>query len=266
MRAQNDSAIKKTTFTLAAIYGNNTNYYGQTADEKMPYIALAANLKFKPGLYVTGLAYKVFTDSNLISATAAGLGYEFKIAKNLTGDINYTHTFFPKSSMFVQAGTPGVAGFQATYEWLLTSSANFDVAFGENTDYFITLSNYKAFNFSTKDENAIVGFTPQVDITAGTQQFYESYTVRKNNGKGNGKGNGNSNGQGNPNPPGQTITVTNQYQKFSIISYNLKLPVSYSRASYMFEAAYQASLLSDKVVVNPGKLNSFFTLGAYYQF
>jgi hypothetical protein len=53
---------------------------------------------------------------------------------------------------------------------------------------------------------------------------------------------------------------------FDLLSYNFELPVSYSRAHYVVEAAYQLSLLSNKAQTGPGNLNSFFTLSFYYQF
>lgn len=253
--AQTDSLEKKkTTFTIGALYSSNANYYGQVSDEKMPYAALSGTVTLPVGFYFTGLVYKLLNDSSNISAAALGLGYGFNITNKLTADVNYTHTFYPTNSRFLQASNPGVAGVTLNYDHIFTTGLGFDYAFGkESSDYFVTLSNYKAFDFYTKDNKAIFSITPQLDITAGTQKFYRTYRQKKNN-------------KGKPLNPGPPPTITTEHQNFGLLSYNFKLPVSYSRSSYMLEAAYQLSILGNNVASGAGSLHSFFTLSAYYQF
>lgn len=251
------SEVKKTTFTIGAIYSNNANYYGQVADEKMPYVALSGTLQFPFGVYLTGLAYKLLNDSSMVSASALGAGYQFNITKKLTGDVSYIHTFYPANSPFLQAANPGIASATLNYDHVFTTGVTFDYAFGkESSDYFLTLSSFKAFDFYTNNNKAIVSVTPQVDIIAGTQQFYETYKINRNN-KGGGKPD---------TPPGPPQTVTTEYKNFGMLSYNFKLPVSYSRASYMLEAAYQLSVLANNVASGAGSAHSFITISAYYQF
>lgn len=248
------SEAEKTTFTLATVYSNNVNYYGQVAGERMPYLALAGVVRFPFGGYFSGLAYKLFSDSSLVSASALSAGYEFAITKKLTGDINYTHTFYPENSPFLQASNPGVASATLAYNHLFTTGLSFDYAFGkESSDYFLTLSNSKAFDFYTKNTKAIISITPQIDVISGTQQFYSTYREKRNN-------------KGKPPVPGPPQEITSEFKKFGLLSYNFKIPVSYSRASYMFEAAYQLSVLGNNVASEPGSAHSFFTISAYYQF
>jgi hypothetical protein len=45
-----------------------------------------------------------------------------------------------------------------------------------------------------------------------------------------------------------------------------QIPVDYNRANYVVEASCQFSMLSDHAESDPGKLNSFISLGFYYQF
>ncbi len=60
-----------------------------------------ASYHHRSGLPVNGMAYRLLNDSSkLASAYAAGAGFEFNIAKDLTADIGYTYTFFPKLSPF----------------------------------------------------------------------------------------------------------------------------------------------------------------------
>lgn len=248
---------KKMTLTLGAVYSNNANYYGQVADEKMPYIALNATLQFPFGLYISGLAYKLFTDSSWLSATALGIGYDFKIAPNFTGTLGFSHSFYPANSPFLQVSNPNMASAGISYKHFFTTGITFDYAFGtETSDYFITLSNSRAFDFYTKNNLGIFSITPQVDISAGSQQFYRTYRMKKNKKEG-----------GKPTTPvGPPTVITEEYNQFDLLSYNFILPISYSRSSYLIEAAYQLSVLGKNVDSKAGRTNSFVTLSAYYQF
>nr|WP_262903515.1 hypothetical protein [Niabella beijingensis] len=262
---QADTVKEKTTLTVAALYGTGIDYYGQTTEQHLPYLALNATVRIPAGLYLSATGFHLFSDSLFLSASALSLGYGFRISPRLTGDISFTHTFFPSKSPFLQASSPNMASASLGYEYFLKTALDADLAFGEQTDYFTTLSNSKSFDFNLSGGRAILNFTPELAVTAGTQQYYETYLVEKEHpGKGNGKANGNGNGN-KPLPPGQTIETTIDYKKYGLLSYNLKLPVSYNRASYLVEAALKLSLLGNNAV-NEGTVNSFFTLSAYYQF
>ena len=264
--AADTATAKKTTITLAAIYSNNASYYGQVAAEKMPYVALNATVQFPVGIYASALTYKLFTNSSFISAASIGAGYVFDIVKNLTGDVSYHYTFYPKNSPFIQSSTPSLLSAAINYEHLFTTGAMFDYAFGKHSDYFITLTNSKAFDIYLPDNKSIVSITPGIDIPAGTQQFYETYIKeRANNGKG--VGSGHNPGKGNPNQQPGIIVEEISSSKFGLMSYNFKLPVSFARSTYLAEIASQFSLLHHDVVVEGlSNTHSFFTVSLYYQF
>ncbi|MCF3112046.1 hypothetical protein LL912_24880 [Niabella sp. CC-SYL272] len=256
-----DSVKEKTTLTIAALYGTGIDYYGQTTEQRLPYLALNATVRIPAGLYLSATGFHLFSDSLLMSAAALSAGYGFKISSKLSGDVSFTHTFFPSKSPFLQASSPNMASASLGYAYFLKTALEGDVAFGEQTDYFTTLSNSKSFDFNLSGGRAILNFTPELALTAGTQQYYETYLIEKTNqGKGNGKGKGNGS-----NPPGQTTETTINYKKYGLLSYNLKLPLSYNRASYLIEAALKLSLLGNNTA-SKGSINSFFTLSAYYQF
>lgn len=260
-----DTVKEKTTLTVAALYGTGIDYYGQTTEQRLPYLALNATVRIPAGFYLSATGFHLFSDSLLMSASALSLGYGFKITSKLSGDLSFTHTFFPAKSPFLQASSPNTASASLGYDYFLKTALEGDLAFGEQTDYFTTLSNSKSFDFTLSGGRAILNFTPELALTAGTQQYYETYLVQKTNqGKGNGNGKGKGNGNGN-NPPGQITQTTINYKKYGLLSYNLKLPVSYNRASYLIEAALKLSLLGNNTV-NSGNINAFFTLSAYYQF
>jgi hypothetical protein len=271
-RAQTDSTLQKDTvpaekssLTLAVSYANNANYYGQKSVERMAYVATVASYKHRSGFYLNGMAFRLLNDSaHFVSAYSAGAGFSFKLSKRLTADLSYNYTFYPKLSPFLQAANPHTASVNLSHSSWLTTSLNVDYAFGKTDDIFTTLGISKQidlFQLSSKD---VVTFTPLIDVTAGTQRFYKYYITEKNirdsllgilvppilGGT----------------PGGSTTTTSQAYTSFDLLSYNLKLPLAYNRASYMVEIACQLSLLGQKAQSDPGKLNSFFTASFYYQF
>jgi hypothetical protein len=83
--AQRDSTqedAKRTTLTLAGIYGNNANYYGQTAEQKLPYVLTNASLRLKSGLYFSAGSYKLINaGGSAISELDLSAGFETDISK-----------------------------------------------------------------------------------------------------------------------------------------------------------------------------------------
>ena len=259
----------KSSLTLGAVYANNASYYGQKSAEATPYAALAATYRFKSGFYLSGLAYKLLNDKTSgISASSLGAGINFMLSKRLTADLSYSHSFYSAYSPMLQAGIADNASASLTYSNWLNVNLSGDAAFGKQTqDYFVTAGLSKSINLFSISSKDIVTITPSADIVAGTQRFYKTYVTKQKErdsvlgiisnpilGGGQNQGNGGS--------TNNTVTKTS----FDILSYNFKLPLAYNRASYLVEAAYQYSILSNKVQTQPGKQNSFVTLSFYYQF
>ncbi|GGH61844.1 hypothetical protein HNQ91_001147 [Filimonas zeae] len=264
----NDStaAREKSTFTIGAVYANNANYYGLKSDEKMAYIATAASYKHRSGFYLNGVAYRLLNDSaHFVSAYNAGAGFAFTLSKRLTADISYSYTFFPKLSPFIQAANPHNTSLTLSHSSWLTTSLGVDYAFGKTNDVFTTLGISKQLNLFSITSKDIITLTPVIDVTAGTQRFYNYYTEEKTI-RDSVLGilpsllGGGSSGSTTSTTTTQTVT------SFDLLSYNLKLPLAYNRASYLVEFACQLSLLGQKVQSAPGKLNSFYTASFYYQF
>jgi hypothetical protein len=141
-----DSAQPKSTLTLGAVYCTNADYYGQTAQDKLPYVAAAATYRHKSGIYFTALAYRLLTDtgSRIASAENVSAGFEFKISKRLSADISYNHTFYPSLSPFLQAGNADNASLSFSYDAWIKPSLSADYAFGKTSDVFTTVGISKA--------------------------------------------------------------------------------------------------------------------------
>ena len=253
----------KSTLTLAAVYSNNANYYGQKSETNLPYAAFAANYQLKSGFYFTGQTYKLLNDNtSTVSAASLGAGLNFKVGNKLTTDISYSHSFYPEYSPMLQAANLDNASISLSYDSWIKPALTGDYAFGKASDAFITGGLSKAINLFSIGKKDIVTITPSANVVAGTQHFYQTYLTQQKLRDsvlailtdplfGN---------------PSSSHTDTIETKTFNILSYNLKVPIAYNRAHYLVEAVYQLSLLSDKAQSGAGKVNSFFTVSFYYQF
>ncbi len=250
---------KKTTFTLAAIYNTNADYFGQTAETKLPYILGNATVSFPFGISVSASSYKLLDSTKGITATILGLGYDFTLAKNLKAGLNYSYIFNATNSPLLQAANNSNASANINYKYWLTTGLTADVFFGDEKDVFLTFSNSKEIDLGSFSAEDIISLTPTIEIVGGTQHFYESYTTTQRQG-------GRIVGGVFQRPTVNIATTTVTTTKFNLLSYNFSLPLSYNRNNYMIEATYRLSTLSNKVDAISKKTNSFFNLGFYYQF
>ncbi len=259
-----DSASSKSALTLAAVYSNNASYYGQRAAENIPYVAVAANYQVTSGLYFTAQTYKLLNDKiSTLSAGSLGAGVNFKLAKNLTTDLSYSHSFYAANSPLLQAANADNASIVLSYENWITASLTGDYAFGKTNDAFVTAAFSKQISLFSISKKDVVTITPSADVAGGTQHFYQTY-IKEKKIRDSILRNLPVPIFGRPNPSQHTDTIMTT--AFNLLSYNFKLPLDYNRGNYVIEAAYQLSLLSDHVQAFTGNVNSFFTFSFYYQF
>jgi len=175
-----DSTARKSTLTLGTVYANNASYYGQKPEGNTAYIALAASYKFKSGFYLSGMAYKLLNEkTSSVSASSVGAGVNFKLAKKLSADISYTHSFYPTYSPMLQAANAENASLELAYESWMHVSLTGDFDFGKTNDEFVTAAISKSINLFSIGKKDVVTIVPSADITAGTQHFYQTYLTEK---------------------------------------------------------------------------------------
>lgn len=264
--AQRDSIdveAKKTTLTLAGIYGNNANYFGQTAEQKLPYILTNAALRFKSGFYFSAGSYKLINaGGSAISQLDLSAGFEFDLAKDFSGSVGYNRSIFAKNSPLLGAANENTLSASLAYDlnFLKTGLSTY-YAFGTQRDLFMSFSASKALNlgslFSDKD---FISFEPGLELVGGTLHYLEEYIVRRDR-------------FGypmsmNPNPMNrrQTYTITRNASSFDMISYNMNFLLGYNRNNYLIETGWQVSTLGKNVSETKQKPRSFFNLSFYYQF
>lgn len=261
--AQVDSSrVKNATLTLAAIYGNNADYYGQTAEERLPYFLTNASLRLKSGLYFSAGSYKLLnTGSSGISAVDLSAGFETDITKNLSGSVSYTRSFYAQNSPLLQASNENALSASLGYDFnFLNTSLSTSYAFGTQQDLFMSFNASKSIDlgslFSDKD---FISLEPGIELVGGTLHYLEEYIVRRER-------------QFlpplNPRFPDreQEYTMTRDASSFDMLSYSTNLALGYNRSNYLVEAAWQLSALGKNVSETRRKPRSFFNLSFYYQF
>ena len=267
VNAQQDST--KATVTLAAMYNSNISYYGQVTPEKFPYVLFNATLRFPSGLYFSAGGYKLLNYGSTVSETDLGIGYDYDFNEKFSAGIAYTHSYFPSNSPLLQASNNNNINGSAAYQWSwFKTDISLDLAFGSQTDGFISFGNSKEIDLGTVfNEKNSISLTPTIEITAGTTHFYETYIIEKNkrqhpNGKGQGKSDiAPGTGKGNT-----AEIIENTANRFKLLSYNLKLPLTWSNGNFLAEASYQFSMLGNRKEENVSHQQFFFGLAVYYQF
>jgi hypothetical protein len=259
------NTVKTPSLTLAAIYGSNANYYGQTAEQRLPYLLTNASYRFKKGIYLSAGAYKLTNagESSAVSELDLSAGYEVDFNKNFSGSFGYTRSVFAKNSPLLQAANENNLSASLTYDWkILKTNISSFYAFGTQRDVFISLNNSRSFDMgSLFSENDYISFEPGFEIVGGTLQYLEEYIVRyerqvqipgaprvPNNGE------------------NQYAISTRSATTFDMLSYSMNLLLGYNRSNYLIETGYQLSYLGGNILAANRKPRSFFNLSLYYQF
>jgi hypothetical protein len=263
-RAQQDS-VEKTTLTFTTLYNSNISYYGQTTNEKLPYVLGNTTVRFPIGLYLSAGAYKLLNYGSGISETDIGIGYDHNFNEKINTTLAYTRSFFPANSPLLQASNENNINLSINYAWKwFQSSLSTDYAFGKENDIFISLTHSKVIDIgSFFNEKNLLSIEPAFELIAGTRHFYKTYTIEKSN-RDNGHGKGK--GPASPGNSNSTSTTTVASESFNLLSYNFKLPLSLSRASYIAEISYQMSILGSKAEADLKPQQSFIGIAFYYQF
>lgn len=258
-RIRETSAAKTPSLTLAAIYGNNANYYGQTAEERLPYLLTNASYRLANGIFFSVGGYRLLTNSESgLAEVDLSAGYEVDFTKGLSGSFGYTRSIFGQNSPLLQATNENTLSASINYDWkVLRSSLSGFYAFGTTSDVFLTLNTSKLMDlgslFSEKD---FISFEPGFEIASGTIQYLEEYIVRREN---------QSQKPGFPRGP-EYSTQTRSASTFDMLSYNANILLGYNRSHYLIETGYQLSFLGSHISATNRKPRSFFNLSLYYQF
>ena len=257
--AVDSTEVKSGTLTLAAIYGNNANYYGQTAETKLPYALTNASYRLKNGIYLSAGSYKLINyEGPAISELDLSAGFETNLSKKLNASIGYTRSFYAQNSPLLQAANENTISAGLGYDFnIFKAVLNNYYSFGTQRDNFSSLEVSKIMDlgnlFSDKD---FISFEPGFEVVGGTINYLEEYRVEL--------GRRNPAAQFPPRPPYEDRIRYSS--SFGMLSYNTNLLLGYNRNNYLLEAGWTFSALGKSISDNSKKTRSFFNLSFYYQF
>jgi hypothetical protein len=250
------AAVPRSIFTIGAIYGNTENYYGQSPEQKYPYILSYAGYRTKAGVSFSVTAEKLLSSGTGIAVVDMYAGYSFDITKKLSGSVGYSRYFYQKNSPLLGTANENNLNTSISYKWFIKTALSSNYSFGNQNDVFLSFRNSKMIDlgslFSDKD---YVSIEPTIDAIAGTGYFYDDYTERTNNRR-----------DANNKPPPPPPPPREDASTFGILTYTFSLPIAYNRASYTVEATYQGSIQGTKFSSTLNKPVSIFNLAFYYAF
>jgi len=261
--AQTDSVEldKKSTLTLSSLVSSNANYYGQTAEEKLPFAYLDLRWQAPWGWYISGGGYQLITEDDLPSEMHLSTGFEFEFNPSMMLDVSYTRSFYAKESPLLQASNPNSATAAFGFTHLFKTELTADFNFGKTEDFFVALENTKQVKLAQWGQGLFY-VNPGITVVAGTQRFYTTYIEERGRALGldhllplpalEGMGK-------------DSVERTTVSSNFNLLSYSLNVPFIYYWGKNAVMLSYQLSLLSKKSA-QERRQNSFFSLGYFYQF
>ncbi len=217
--SQADSTKNSAQFKLGVFYNSNLNYYGRTDSLRSSGVFPLAELWFTPNFYVN--AAPVFVNNALqnfkYSGTVATAGYRFNDQKTWAGNFYFVKPFYTENSKLVQSALKAqVAGTLTWQSKLINITGGGDVKFSSgSTDYGATAGVDHLFRTQVAYKMVLVA-NPSAYLNAGTQQFTNTY-YRKNNFL---------------IFPGTEQQVSETVKQFSILSYELSLPLILARDKF----------------------------------
>lgn len=222
LHAQSDSTAGKFNFKFGTYYNSNLNYYGRTDSLRSSGFFPMAELWLNKKFYIN--AAPVFTHNSMAgfqyAGTVATAGYAYNNGKS-AGHIYFAKPIYKDNSQLVQSALKAQAA--ANFTWLnkiINITGGADIKFSGNTDYGATVGLDHIFR-KVFPKNAVLIIDPSLYLNAGTQQF-SSTRYEKSNSL--------------PLFPATDQLITEEVKKFNILSYELSVPIIYSKGKWMLLA------------------------------
>lgn len=213
--ADSTKAAKKNVFTASINYVNRLNYYGRVDSLKSSGLFSIIGFESKIGLYANGTF--IFTANSAQPLTYAGTsveaGYKFHETKHFSGNVFYNQFFYTNTADIVQSAVKAQTGVNASYKnKYVNFTGGAELRFSDNTDIGVNGALDHLFIVKLKGiKKSALAFDPTATVNAGTQKFVQTYSKKTGGVLGN--------------LPGNNRTVTENINRFSILSYEFSMPV-----------------------------------------
>lgn len=224
VKAQDSANIH---FIVAASYNSGLNYYGRVDSLHSKAFLPSVGVTLKNGLYATSTF--VFLENSLIHEYAATLlegGYNFNNKKNTwSGNLSASKYLYKDDISLVQSAIKEVVSASITN---LNKVANITVAanvkFSGSTDFGAQAGLDHIIKIQKLFGNDVIVLDPSINAFAGTQNFTNTYYQQKHFLLF---------------PAGEEEITTNS-KKFTILSYELSMPIvyGYKKLNLIFTPAY----------------------------
>lgn len=213
LNAQDDSSAEKNKpeFRLGAFYSSRLHYYGRTDSLRSSGFFPLAELALSKHFYIQAAPVFVTNVATPFeyAGTVATAGFRFLKENKHNTHIYLVKPIYRDNSQLVQSALKWQAA--ASFSWLnrvLNITAGADMKFSDNTDYGLMAGVDHIFR-GKLSANWVLVADPSAYVHAGTQQFART-AYRKN---------------GFLIFPGIQQEVTEQVQRFNVLSYEFSLPV-----------------------------------------
>ena len=205
-------------FKASASYLSNAVYNGRQDSLVTPYITPSLGYYDKTGFYISGyVSYLSNASGNRIDLFALDAGYDFNVNDKLSGSVYAEKSFYNQASTAIQSDIKGSIGGNLSYDLgLLQITGGSDILFAQKADISANIGLAHAFNIG--EEGNLFSITPSVITNLSTLHFYEGYTNRKAGKKAS---------QIIPNLQSIEVTTTVNNNKFTLLDYEISLPVTY---------------------------------------
>jgi len=283
-----DSLTKQKNYlSFGLSYGNNSSFLGRYQARSLPFLGIDATYLHRSGLWISAMGYDITGTNDFPDEVDLMAGYNVNISSRWDASVSYGRYFFNENTELVKSSVANAATASVGFDWsILYSKAGATYIFGNDvSDIFLILDNSRYFELG-KFIGGDISIDPQFSIIAGTQTFFKQYLITEEitipkgkpsnpgNGKGNAGGNGNGNngngtdnngnGNGNTETIVETTLIENESRAFRMMSYEVSLPVTYTRGNWTLETSGRYSIPVNALAGYLSKPQFFLTSSIYY--
>jgi hypothetical protein len=235
-------------------YGSNLAFYGRIQPVAYPYLTTELTYTSKVGVWASVVVSNLLPTPTLVDETNLVVGWDGDLTKRMDASISYSRFFFPPNSPLIKSSVNNSIESYLGYDWgYLYSRLNADFLFGpDSRDGFVQLDNSRYFSLK-KLGKGVLSTEPKLSVLAGTQNFDAVSVVqqlqRGNSTKSMGKGKTKQ----------HQITTTTYSTRFSVLAYELQVPLTYTVGRVTGQATYRYLVPVNLVDDEDSVASSFFT-------